>query len=73
MPAIGFCGTIADPVLVGVRMAGEAQRGPYWAGLPVIATVARLLSAPRDDSRPVTPAEGVTEARGRLGTGLTGG
>jgi hypothetical protein len=34
------------------------------AGLPVIATMARLGSDPRDDPRPVAPSRGASRSRG---------
>jgi len=31
------------------KLGGDAELGLDWAGLPIIATVARLLSRPRRD------------------------
>jgi len=48
-------------------MENAVERGPDWAGLPVIATVARLLRPSSTDPRPVTPSRGGSRSRGDPG------
>lgn len=53
-------------------MEEAVERGLDWAGLPVIAAVARLLSPGATEPRSPTPAEGRIRSRGG-GAGFAGG
>ena len=48
------------------RMVNALEQGLDWAGLPVIATVARLLCPTRRNPA-VTPSRGGSRSRGRPG------
>jgi hypothetical protein len=54
-------------------MGEDVDPGLDWVGLPVIATVARLLPSCATEPRPVTPADGVGGVGGVTGGGFTGG
>ena len=48
-------------------MEKAVERGPDWAGLPVIATVVRLLSPHATEHLPVTPSRRVARVGGTRG------
>jgi len=47
-------------------MGGDAKLGLDWTGLPVIATVSRLLCPSATKPRPLTPRRGGSRSRGVL-------